>query len=67
MANHTYYFIFRTVIGGWVNSRVVIRRKKSAQDLVQVFVKPILSAQTPTKFIIEVANSECVTQTVRFN
>lgn len=53
------YIDSSTVIGGWVNSRVVIRRKKSAQDLQQVFVKPILSAQMPTKFIIEVANSKC--------
>lgn len=47
-----------TVIGGWVNSRVVVRRKKSDQVLQQVFVSPILSAQSPTKFIIEVANSK---------
>lgn len=46
------------VIGGWVNSRVVVRRKKSDQVLQQVFVKPILSATIPTKFIIEVANSK---------
>lgn len=51
------YFWF-TVIGGWVNSRVLIRRKKSDQVLQQVFVTPILSAQTPIKFIIEVANSK---------
>lgn len=37
---------------------VLIRRKKSDMNpLQQVFVPPILSAQTPTKFIIEVANS----------
>lgn len=37
---------------------VLIRRKKSDPNpLQQVFVPPILSAQTPTKFIIEVANS----------
>lgn len=51
-------FLFVAVIGGWVNTRVVIRRKKSAEDLQHVFVKPILSAQMPTKFIIEVANSK---------
>lgn len=46
------------VIGGWVNSRVLIRRKKSDPNaLQQVFVPPILTAQTPTKFILEVANS----------
>lgn len=39
-------------------SGVLIRRKKSDPNpLQQVFVTPILSAQTPTKFIIEVANS----------
>lgn len=37
---------------------VLIRRKKSdTNPLQQVFVPPILSAQAPTKFIIEVANS----------
>lgn len=37
---------------------VLIRRKKSDPNpLQQVFVPPILSAQTPIKFIIEVANS----------
>lgn len=37
---------------------VLIRRKKSdVNPLQQVFVPPILSAQTPVKFIIEVANS----------
>lgn len=45
------YFHF-TFIG------VLIRRKKSDVNPVQqVFVTPILSAQAPTKFIIEVANS----------
>lgn len=39
--------------------QVLIRRKKSdVNPLQQVFVPPILSAQTPTKFIIEVANSK---------
>lgn len=37
---------------------VLIRRKKSdTNPLAQIFVPPILSAQSPTKFIIEVANS----------
>lgn len=50
-----------TVIGGWVNSRVLIRRKKSDpnQVLQQVFVNSVLSSQTATKFVIEVTNSEC--------
>lgn len=41
-----------------MNSRVVIRRKKSDQVLTQVFINNVLSAQQPTKFVIEVANSK---------
>ncbi|XP_055311129.1 uncharacterized protein LOC129573947 [Sitodiplosis mosellana] len=53
--------VYEFIIGGWVNSRVLIRRKKSdVNPLQQVFVPPILSAQTPVKFIIEVANSGTV-------
>ncbi|XP_031630189.1 uncharacterized protein LOC116345171 [Contarinia nasturtii] len=53
--------VYEFIIGGWVNSRVLIRRKKSDPNpLQQVFVPPILSAQTPTKFIVEVANSGTV-------
>lgn len=49
------YMIFFVYI--WF-AGVLIRRKKSdTNPLSQVFVPPILSAQTPTKFIIEVANS----------
>lgn len=50
--------ISRKIFSSHSFSGVLIRRKKSDPNpLRQVFVPPILSAQTPTKFIIEVANS----------
>lgn len=47
-----------SVIGGWVNSRVLIRRKKSDEVMSQVFVFNTMTPHTPTKFVLEVANSK---------
>lgn len=49
---------FDIVIGGWTNSRVLIRRKKSDEVLTQVFTFGQMTPNTPTKFVLEVANSK---------
>lgn len=50
--------LYEFVIGGWQNSRVLIRRKKSEELMTQVFVFHTMTPNTPTKFVIEVAHSK---------
>lgn len=53
-----FFFSTFSVIGGWTNSRVLIRRKKSDEVLSQVFIFNMMTPHTPTKFVLEVSNSK---------
>lgn len=49
-------YIFFSVIGGWANSKVLIRRKKSDNVLAEVNVNKVINEEKPTKIVIEVSN-----------
>lgn len=53
-----YFFSWKLVIGGWDNTRVLLRKKKNAETLKEVFESNIVNLNRPTKVILEVANSE---------
>lgn len=52
------FSILIAVIGGWGNTRILIRRKYSGEVLTETFENNIMSDKTPTKFLIEIARSE---------
>lgn len=51
-------FFRKLVIGGWENSRVLLRKRRSAETLVEVFESSVINLNRPTKMVLEVANSE---------
>lgn len=52
------YNSFRLVIGGWGNTRILIRRKYSGNVLSETFEDDMMTEDRPTKFLIEIAKSK---------
>lgn len=48
------YFLVPQVIGGWGNTRLIIRRKRGYEDLADVTIDDALAVDQPTKFVIEI-------------
>lgn len=46
------------MIGGWGNTRILIRRKKSNDVLTEMEVVNPINNDRPTKIVIEITNSE---------
>lgn len=50
--------MFIAVIGGWGNSRVAIRKKKTNNTITELTVDDVLSPFKPVKVLVEIKNSK---------
>lgn len=48
----------KLVIGAWDNQRVILRRKRSADTITEVFENNLINADRPTKMVFEIGNSK---------
>lgn len=46
------------MIGGWGNTRLIIRKKKFGNVLNEAFESNVINSVKPTKILIEIANSK---------
>lgn len=54
---HQIIAYFLTVIGGWGNQKILIRRKMSDNVLAEVNTLNAINADRPTKIVIEITDS----------